>query len=80
MADQTRPAANAVSVTTSDSSALDEGVRALYVGGAGDVAVKFPGQSNAVTFVGVVAGSVLSIQAEYVMSTNTTATDILALY
>lgn len=80
MAEQTRPAADAVAVTPSDSTALSEGVRALYIGGAGDVAVKFPGNDAAITFAGATAGSILAVQAEFVMSTNTTATNIVALY
>lgn len=80
MSQETRPAANGVAVTKSDSTALDGGVRGLYVGGAGNVAVKFPGNDTAVTFTGVTAGSILPIQVTFVMSTNTTATDIVALY
>lgn len=77
--DQTRPAANAVAVTPSNSTRL-EGVRALYIGGAGNVAIKSPGNPTAVTFNGATAGSILPVQVEYVMSTNTTATNIVALY
>lgn len=77
--DQTRPAANAAAVTSSDATVL-VGVRGLYIGGAGDVAVRFPGSSTAVVFTAVPAGSVLPIQAERVMSTSTTATAIVALF
>lgn len=77
--DQTRPAANAAAVTASDTTVL-AGVRSLYVGGGGNVAVRFPGNSTAVVFTAVPAGAILPIQAERVMSTNTTATAIVALY
>lgn len=78
MSELTRPAANATAVTANDTTVLT-GVRGLYVGGAGNVAVRFPGNPTAVTFSNVPAGSVLAIQVERVMSTNTTATDIVAL-
>lgn len=76
----TRPAANAVAVTPSDSTPLTVGCRSLYVGGAGNVAVRFPGQASAVTFVNVLAGTTLPVQAAYVYSTGTTATNIVALF
>lgn len=76
----TRPAANAVAVTPSDSTPLTVSCRSLYVGGAGNVAVRFPGQPTAVTFTGVLAGTVLPVQAAYVYATGTTATNIVALF
>lgn len=79
MSELTRPAARAQAITKSDTTTY-EGVRGVYVGGAGNLAVTFPGSSTAVTFVGVAAGSLLPIQPEKIMSTNTTATDILALF
>lgn len=79
MGEITRPAANAQAVTASDSTTYS-GVRGLYVGGAGDVALLFPGATAAVTFSGVAAGTVLPVQPVKVMSTNTTATGIVALF
>jgi hypothetical protein len=73
------PACKLYAVTPSDTVALTEKASALWVGGAGNVAIKTPGASAAVTIVGVPAGTVLPIQAEYVMATNTTATNIVAL-
>lgn len=72
------PAGGAVAVTPSDSADL-AGVRALFVGGAGNVAVTPVNSGTAVTFVGVTAGQILPVRARRVMSTNTTATDIVAL-
>lgn len=63
-------------VTKSDVTVLTN-VRALYVGGAGDVAVTFADGTSA-THVGVLAGSVLPVQATKVLSTGTTATNIVA--
>lgn len=67
-------------VTPNDSTDLTGGVcRALWVGGAGNVAVH-DSEGNAVTFVGVAAGSTLPVRTNRVMSTNTTATSIVALF
>lgn len=79
--DDLAPARDAVAVTKSDSTTYSPPFRALWVGGAGNVAVitKASGGS-AVTFVGVPAGTMLPVNAYKVMSTNTTATDIVGIY
>lgn len=66
-------------VTASDATILPV-TRALYIGGAGDVAVIFAGDTAAVTLSGAQAGSILPVQVTRVMSTNTTATNIVALW
>ena len=67
----------AVSVTPSDSTVLQV-CRALYVGGTGNLAVRMAdGQS--VVFSAVAVG-IFPIQVDQVLSTNTTATSIVALY
>jgi len=73
------PAYQFAAVTPSNTTIL-RGVRALYIGGAGNVAVVGKDGGSAVTFTGVAAGTVLPVQASMVMSTNTTATNIVALY
>lgn len=73
------PAEKAIAVTPSDGADLATVSRALYVGVAGNVAVILSGDSAAVTFVGVAAGSVLPLRVKRVMSTNTTANSIVAL-
>lgn len=65
-------------VTPSDSTIV--GCRALYVGGAGDVAIMANSDTVAVTLSSVPAGTILPIWCQKVMSTNTTATNIVALY
>ncbi len=70
-------------ITKSDTAKLPLGpCRALWIGGAGDVAVVAVNDELAapVTISAVPAGTVLPIRAMYVMSTNTTATLIVALY
>ncbi len=80
MADNTAPGVDAVAVTPSDSVNFTNGpCRALWVGGAGNVVVFFT-SGNTVTFTGVLAGSLLPVQALRVNATLTTATNIVAVY
>jgi hypothetical protein len=68
-------------ITKSDTAELPLGpCRAVWVGGAGDLAVIASGDTAAVTISGVAAGTVVPVRARYIMSTNTTATLIVALY
>jgi len=79
MATDTSPAANGTTVTASDSTILPEPTRAIFVGGAGNVAVTMHG-GGSLTFTGVPAGTVLPIKVTQVLSTGTTATSMLALW
>jgi hypothetical protein len=73
------PAVNFVAVTPHDSTNLAQEARALFVGGAGNVAC-INKAGTAVTFVGVTAGSILPVRTLRINSTNTTATYIVALF
>lgn len=74
-------ARQARAITKSDTDKLPLGVcRALWIGGAGDVAVIAENDTAAVTFVGCAAGQVIPVKCKMVMSSNTTATSIVALY
>ncbi len=73
------PAGNAAAVTKSDATVFAPPARGLYVGGAGDVAVTTVG-GDVVTFVGVLAGTVLPVYVTKVMATNTSATSIVRLW
>lgn len=73
------PFTKAAAVTKSDTDVLSATVRGLYIGGAGDVAVILREDSSAVTFKAVPVGTTLWIAPAKVMSTNTSATLILAL-
>lgn len=66
------------SVTPSDSATIGR-TRALYIGGAGDVAVRFSNGATA-THASVPAGSTLMVEVDKVLSTGTTATNIVAWY
>lgn len=74
------PATKLVSITKSDSTDLTTSkIRALWIGGAGDVAVIAFGDTAAVTISSVLAGTLLPVSVVKVMSTNTTATAIVGL-
>lgn len=66
-----RIASDAVAVVPSDTTVVD--FCGLYVGGAGNVAVKGEG-GVAVTFTALPVGSRIDMHVIAVMSTNTTAT------
>lgn len=66
-------------VTPSDSTAFAFRPRALYVGGAGDVTVKWTNGTQT-TFKAVPVGTTLPICPVYVMATGTTATQLVALW
>ena len=68
----------AAAVTTSDATVIPK-TRALWVGVAGNVAVRMAGDGSLVTFTGAAVG-ILPVQVDKVLSTGTTATTILALY
>jgi hypothetical protein len=70
-------AQNGTAVTASDSTILNAGV--LYVGTGGNVAVTTRGGDNLI-FSNVADGSFLPVVVTKVLSTGTTASDILLLY
>ena len=74
------PATSSASVTPNDNDELAFLTRALYVGVGGNVKVKLRDDSTAVIFVGVAEGSVLPLQVKQVFDTDTTATNIIALW
>lgn len=65
------------SVSTQDGSGNNGCV--LYVGGAGNIKVTTAG-GDTVTFNGLLAGMFLPVQVLRVWSTDTTATNIIALW
>lgn len=67
-------------VTPSDSTDLSVIPRGLWIGVGGDVNLTGMGDSSAVVIKNVPTGSYLPIRAKRVYSTNTTATNIIALY
>jgi hypothetical protein len=74
------PADSAASVTPNNSTDLGTHSRGLYIGGAGNVKVDMAGDGTAVVFTGLLAGVVYPIRASRVYATDTTATNIVALW
>lgn len=72
------PATDGVAVTPSDSTVLTT-TRAVFVGGAGNLSVVMSSGTTLV-LTGVTAGTLLPIRVTKVKSTNTTATNIAALW
>jgi hypothetical protein len=75
----TEPARDAAAVTPSDSAQISPVARALYVGGSGDIKLVTE-EGTTVTFQDIVAGSLLPVKATKVFATDTTATNIVALF
>ena len=75
------PAYEGFSITPSDDSADDFDIytRGIYIGVDGDVVV-VTSSGTALTFKGLLAGTILPVRAKRINSTNTTATDLIGLY
>ena len=69
-----------VAITPSDTVALTNATRAIYVGGAGDVAVITNDGQQTITFKAVPVGTWLWVAASQVKLTGTTATNLLGLW
>ena len=93
MSAQTKPALFAVAITTSDSENINFGgrsasTRGIYVGSGGDISVEMAGDdlrgkgmSDAtVIFKTVQSGTLLPISVTRVNSTDTTASDLIAIW
>ncbi|UXR93892.1 spike base protein, RCAP_Rcc01079 family [Agrobacterium tumefaciens] len=78
-----QPAGFAWSVTPSDGNELVKKTRAVFIGGDGNLSCEmFDPATNklaVVPFNGLVAGSILPIETKRILSTGTTATNIVAL-
>lgn len=64
-------------ITPSDS--VPNICQAIYVGGAGNIALKPLEGGTAVTFTAVPVGTILPVNCYYLMATNTTATLLIGL-
>jgi hypothetical protein len=73
------PYAHAAVLTKSDTDELVEASRALYIGGTGNInVVTVSGET--VLFSALPVGTVLPIRIKQLLSTNTTATLVVALW
>ena len=75
----TAPALFAAAIAPSDTVNNPCVFRAIYVGGAGDIAIITPSSTTVVLFVGVPAGSILPVMNARVNLTNTTASLMVGL-
>lgn len=66
-------------ITPSDVTELANVTRAVYVGGAGNLAVELP-NGTVLVFMAVPVGTMLPVRAAKIRSTSTTATNIIGLY
>ena len=73
------PSENCFTITPSDNNELSHLTKAIYIGGGGDLALLIGASQTPVTFRNTVAGSVLDVRVRGVMSTGTTATDLVGL-
>lgn len=73
------PASKAVAITPNDNTDLPITVRAVYVGGVGNLAVILKDDTTAVIFAGVPIGTLLPILVRRVLATGTTATSLIGL-
>lgn len=71
--------ASFAAVTPNDATILPAGVQGLWVGGTGNLAVRGINDAAPVTLLAVPAGTFIRGQFARVYSTNTTATNIVAV-
>lgn len=72
------PASTCRPIEPSDSTALEDLCRAIYIGNAGSLRL-IDASGNIVVFEGLVGGSILPVRARQVLSTGTTATGLVAM-
>lgn len=75
----TFPISNGASVTPNDSDELEYVTRAIWIGGAGNLSV-VTANGDTIVLKGVVAGSLIPIRVVKVLASETTASDIVALW
>jgi hypothetical protein len=73
------PVVGGAAVTPSDSTEIPS-TRGVWVGTGGDVSVMFHNGDGPVTIANVRDGQLLPFRVTQVRATNTTATDIVAVY
>ena len=69
---------NGAAVTPADTGTLEQ-PSTIYIGVGGNIKVLTTREAT-LTFIGVIAGTVLPVQVKRVFSTDTTATNLVALW
>ena len=75
----TSPPEHAAAIVPNDTADLPEIIRALYVGGGGDVAVRMAGGAQ-VTLANLPTGTLIPLRAARILATGTTATALVGLW
>lgn len=73
------PSRHAAAVAPNDNAELGFVTKQLFVGGAGNI-VLVTAAGETVTLTGVAAGTILNMRVRQVKATNTTATNMVALW
>lgn len=73
------PAENGFSITPNDGADVAFITRKIYVGGAGNIAL-ITKKGDTIIYVAVPVGTTLDVRASRVLSTGTSATNLLGLY
>ena len=73
------PAENGANVAPNDGNDLVQVTRALYVGGGGDIRITTRAGTQ-ITLTNVPAGALLPLRICRIWQTDTTATDLVALW
>lgn len=73
------PSSDPFAVVLSDTVDITRVAKALYVGGAGNIALIAEDSNTTVTFSNVPSGFILPIRVRRILVTGTTATNILGL-
>jgi hypothetical protein len=68
----TDPVNRAYAISPHATAALTLTTRAIYIGGDGDLICRLHGDTADVTFVGLVAGTLLPLRVSHVRNTSTT--------
>jgi hypothetical protein len=74
---------HAKAITPHDTNPINPGggpTSSIYVGGAGNITCRLVDSTADVLFTGLLAGTVLDVQATHVRATGTTATALVAMY
>lgn len=74
------PAGRFAAIVASDTGDLNFVTRAVYVGGAGDIAAVGVDGGAPIVFKAVPAGVILPIRVSRINATSTTATNMVALW
>lgn len=74
------PATLAAAVVPSDTTALPDIPKGLYVGTGGALVMRGVGGGADTVWKNVASGTILPFRAQYVRATGTSAGDLLALY